>query len=141
MNILLAVDGSETSVRAAEKLVATLGWYKEPPSVDLLTVHLPVPKFGHLGTVITHEMIEHYYEDETAAAMTPVARVLDAAKVPYRRHVAIGQIAESIVAQAKALHSDLIFMGTRGRGAIATMLGSTAVKVLHLAAVPVVLVH
>jgi nucleotide-binding universal stress UspA family protein len=36
----------------------------------------------------------------------------------------------------------MIYMGTRGMGAVSGLvMGSTATKVLHLASVPVVLVH
>jgi nucleotide-binding universal stress UspA family protein len=142
VRILLAVDGSESSVRAARKLVDTLDWYKERPAIELLTVHLPIPKFGHMGSVITHEMVERYYREETEAAVTPVAKVLDAAGAPYTTHVVVGPIAPSIVEQAAALGCDLIYMGTRGHGGLANMvLGSTATKVLHLAKSPVVLIH
>lgn len=44
LKVLLPVDGSANATRATEKLIETLGWYKEQPRVDLLAVHLPVPR-------------------------------------------------------------------------------------------------
>jgi len=62
--------------------------------------------------------------------------------VKYTVHTVVGSIAESIVEQAKQSGSDMIYMGTRGMTALSGMvLGSVATKVLHLAHVPVVLVH
>jgi len=142
VRILLAVDGSEPSARAAAKVAETIGWYTETPRVDVLTVHLPVPKFGHMGSVVTHEMVERHYTEESEAALAPTRKVLDAAGVKYTSHRAVGPIAETIVAQAQALGADQIVMGTRGLSAISNMVvGSIATKVLHLATVPVVLVR
>ena len=41
LNVLLAVDGSDASNRGVKKLVETASWYREKPTVHLLTVHLP----------------------------------------------------------------------------------------------------
>jgi nucleotide-binding universal stress UspA family protein len=140
VRVLLAVDGSEASTRAATQLVKSLGWYKAPPEIDLLTVHLPVPKLHNMGVVVTHEMIERHYGEESAAALAPVRAVLDAAGIKYGVHRAVGPIAETIVAQATERGADIICMGTRGMNAVSNMvLGSVATKVLHVAKVPVLL--
>ena len=55
---------------------------------------------------------------------------------------AVGSIAETIIDQAKRSDSDMICMGTRGMTALASMaLGSVATRVLHLAEIPVMLIH
>jgi nucleotide-binding universal stress UspA family protein len=87
-------------------------------------------------------MIQRYYDDECAAMLAPAKAVLDAAGLKYGVHVRVGPVAESIVDQATKSHSDLICMGTRGMTALSNMvLGSVATRVLHLAHIPVVLVH
>ena len=54
----------------------------------------------------------------------------------------VGPIAESIVDQARQSGSNMIYMGTRGMTALANvLLGSVATRVLHLAHIPVVLIH
>ncbi len=142
MKILLAVDGSETSAKAAAKLAESVGWFKEPPQIDVLTVHLPVPMFAHMGVVVTQEMLDRHYSEESLAALAPVRKVLDAAGVKYTAMRAVGPIAESIVDHAKHHGVDMIYMGTRGMTALSSaMMGSIATKVVHLATVPVVLVH
>jgi nucleotide-binding universal stress UspA family protein len=142
IKVLLPVDGSASATRATRTLLATLDWYKERPEIDLLAVHLPVPHVPHMGVVVTHDMLVRYYDEECEKMLAPSRHLLDAAGVKYRVHKLTGQIAETIVAQAKALSSDMIYMGTRGMSALANMaMGSVATRVLHLAQTPVVLVH
>ena len=57
LKVLIPVDGSECSRRATRKLVEMLGWCKEPPQIDLLAVHLPVPRFTNMSVVVSDEMI------------------------------------------------------------------------------------
>lgn len=142
LKVLLAVDGSESAIRATQKLIDTRGWYKEQPRIDLLAVHLPVHRFPNMGLVVSNEMIERYYAEETEDLLTPSKALLDAAGVRYTPHRRVGPIAESIVEQAKQFGSDMIYMGTRGQTALTNMmLGSVAIRVLHLAHIPVVLIH
>jgi nucleotide-binding universal stress UspA family protein len=142
LKVLIPVDGSDCSRRATRKLVEMLGWYKEPPHIDLLAVHLPVPRFPNMSVVVSDEMIERYYDEESAQMLAPSKAILDAAGVGYSVHMRVGPIAETIVDQASKSGSDMIYMGTRGMTALSSMvLGSVATRVLHLARIPVVLIH
>ena len=142
LRVLLPVDGSESATRATQELIKTFGWYKEQPTVDLLAVHLPVHRFPNMSVVISNEMIERYYAEECEDMLAPSKKALDAAGVKYTAHTLVGAIAESIVEQAKQSGSDMIYMGTRGMTALSNMvLGSVTTRVLHLAHIPVVLIH
>lgn len=142
LKVLLPVDGSKSAARATKALVKTLGWYKSSPQIDLLAVHLPVPRLHNMGLVVSKQMLERYYAEESAAMLAPSKKILDAAKVKYTAHTAVGSIAETIIEQAKQSDSDMICMGTRGMSALASMaLGSVAARVLHLADIPVMLIH
>lgn len=142
LKVLLPVDGSKHSTRAVKRLVETLSWYKSRPQVTLLAVHMPVPRFANMDIVVSNSMVERYYADECRAMLSPGMKVLSAAGVKYKAIAVVGSIAESIVAHAKRSGSDMIYMGTRGMTALPSMvLGSIATKVLHLAHIPVVLVH
>jgi nucleotide-binding universal stress UspA family protein len=56
-------------------------------------------------------------------------------------HAQLGHAAEAIIELADRLQCDHIVMATHGRGALADLLlGSTTVRVVHLAHMPVVLV-
>jgi nucleotide-binding universal stress UspA family protein len=142
LKCLLPVDGSSNAVRATQKLVDSLGWYKEPPRIDLLAVHLPVPRFPNMELVVSESMIERYYRDEWESMLAPSRKVLDVAGVKYSEHTRVGSIAESIMEHAAQAGSDMIYMGTRGMTALSNMvLGSVATRVIHLATIPVVLIH
>jgi len=58
--ILLAVDGSECALRATRKLVETVMLYQEVPHIDLVTVHLPVPRVPNMHLFVNEEMIQRY---------------------------------------------------------------------------------
>ena len=127
---------------ATERLIETLGWYKEQPKIDLLAVHLPVPRFPNMGIVVSDEMLERYYHEECEEMLAPSKKALDAAGMKYTAHTLVGPIAEGIIDQAKQSASNMIYMGTRGMTALSNMaLGSVATRVLHLAHIPVVQIH
>lgn len=142
LKLLLPVDGSPSALNATRKLIDTLVWYREAPAIELCTVHLPLPRVGNAGAFISKEMVQKYYEEESDAMLKPSREVLDAAGVGYTVHRLVGPIAESIVERAKQSGSDMIYMGTRGMSALANMaMGSVATRVLHLAHIPIVLIH
>ncbi|MCC6192969.1 MAG: universal stress protein [Burkholderiales bacterium] len=142
MRLLLAVDGSECSLRATHHVIATAGLYREPLHVELVTVHLPVPKIGGFsGAVLKPSMIDDYYKDEGNAALAASRKALDQAGVAYTPHILVGDIAETIAAHAKSTGCREICIGTRGMTALGSLvLGSVAARVVHVATVPVVLV-
>lgn len=142
MKILLAVDGSKHALRAVDCLIEHADWYREKPTVELVTVHLPVPKLPRMGMVVGKNQIQRYYEDEGQAALAAAKRKLGAAGIEYRASILVGRIAEAIVQQAAKTRCDLIFVGTHGRTAAGNaLLGSTATKVLHISKTPVLLVR
>lgn len=141
VKILHPVDGSENVVRATRQLLVMLPWYKEPPTIELLAVTLPVPHFPHMGMVVSHETIERFHTEDADAMLAPSMAVLDAAGVRYTTRRRIGPIAETIVDQATQAGADLLLIGARGHTALVNMImGSVASRVLHLASTPVLLV-
>jgi nucleotide-binding universal stress UspA family protein len=140
--ILLAVDGSPHALRTAKKLAQNAAWYREPPRVHLLYVHLPVPEVHGLHHVVSREALHRFYKEEGEAALKGCKKLLDRAKISYEAEIDVGQVAETIVSRARKTGCDMIYMGTRGMTAIENMLlGSVATKVLHLSPIPVVLVR
>ena len=140
MKILLAVDGSKHAVRAVDCLVEHADWYRDKPTVELVTVHLPVPKLPRMGLVVGKNQIQRYYQEEGEAALAPAKKRLDAAGIEYKASILVGRVAEAIVQQATKTRCDLIFVGTHGRTATGNaLLGSTATKVLHISKTPVLL--
>ena len=141
MKVLLAVDGSSSALDAVKYLLQHLDWASARPEVELVTVHLPVPKLPGLGKVVGKGQIEKYYGDEGAERLAPARKLLDRAGVKHRDRVLVGPVAETIVSYAKRSGCDVILIGNRGMTAAANMLlGSVASKVLHLSTIPVLLV-
>ena len=142
MKILIAVDGSKNSLHAVQCLVDHAGWYRSKPEVELLTVHLPVPKLPRMGLAVGKSQLQEYYAEEGAAQLAPAKRKLDAAGIKYKATVLVGPVAESIVKRAKDARCDIIYIGTRGMSDLGkALVGSTANKVVHIADIPVLLVR
>jgi nucleotide-binding universal stress UspA family protein len=141
MKILLAVDGSKPSLDAVDCLIEHAGWYRAKPQVELVTVHLPVPKLPRMGMAVGKEQIAKYYQEEGEANLAAAKKKLDAARVGYRQQVLVGPIAETIVKHAKDSGCDLICIGSRGMSELGKMLlGSTVTRVMQLSALPLLLV-
>lgn len=139
MKILLAVDGSEHSLKAVVALIGYVKALRERPELHLVHVHPPIPI-----ALATHhfskETLDQYYREEGEVALAEAAAMLDAVGLAYARHLHVGHPAETIVKLAGELGCDLLCLGTRGRGPLAgALMGSVAVQVLHLASVPVLL--
>ncbi len=141
MKILLAVDGSKPSLDAVDLLVKHAGQLSAKPEIELVTVHLPVPKLPRMGMAVGKEQLAKYYEEEGEANLAAAKKRLDAAGMAYKSRVLVGPIAETLVKAAGEAKCDLICMGSRGMSELGkALLGSTATKVLNLAAVPVLMV-
>jgi nucleotide-binding universal stress UspA family protein len=137
MKILVAVDGSKPSLKAVQLLIDHCDWYREAPEVELLAVHLPVPKVGHLNKA----QLERYYQEEGEGMLKAAKKKLDAAGIAYQARVLVGPVAETLVKHARDKRCELIYIGTRGMSELGkALVGSTATKVLHISDVPVLLV-
>jgi nucleotide-binding universal stress UspA family protein len=141
VRILLAVDGSKNSLDAVQLLIDHADWYRDKPAVELVTVHLPVPKLPRMGAAVGKKQIEDYYREEGGERLAKAKRKLDAAGIAYQPHVLVGPVAESLVQHAKTRRCDLIYIGTRGMSDLGkAFVGSTANKVVQISNVPVLLV-
>jgi nucleotide-binding universal stress UspA family protein len=141
MKILVAVDGSKPSLKAVQLLIDHSDWYRSPPDVELVTVHLPVPKLPRMGIAVGKGQIERYYREEGEAMLAAAKKKLDGAGIRYQASVLVGPVAETLVKHAKDRRCDLIYIGTRGMSELGkALIGSAATKVLHISDVPVLLV-
>ena len=95
-----------------------------------------------MGSFVSKEMIQKYYDDECAEMLAPSRQLLEAAAIACTFKGLTGPVAETIVEHASQAGSSMIYMGTRGMSALANMaLGSVTTRVLHLCHIPVVLIH
>lgn len=143
MRILLAIDGSVSSDRATE-LVASFPLPADSvirvvsvhePHMDVLAMSWASVGPGRAGRVETEEQADARHHREA----------IDRAEIALRRpgvkvegFLIRGRPASAITDEASAFQADLIVLGSRGHGAITTMvLGSTASEIVDHAPCPV----
>lgn len=138
-NVLVPVDRSESATRAV-RWVSSLLAGQPGARVQLLHVQPAVDAWevrSHLGA----DDIARLQASNAATVLDPAAVVVRAAGVPVDSHAAVGDIATRVAEHVHTLHCDAIVMGTRGLGPVQSLLlGSTALKVIHLADVPITLI-
>jgi len=140
MKVLIPIDGSASALRAVEHVIESRVWLKETPQVFLLNVQWKLAS-GNVKLFINQETINEYYREQGVAALALAREKLDAAKLAYTYHISVGTPAEAIVQYAQEQQIDQITMGAQGQNTLSTLLlGSVVSKVLHLAAMPVLII-
>ena len=133
--VLVATDGSERA-RVALDLVAAMRL--EPgTAVEILDVYEPLM----LGIEIPPETLVALERDTTAGIAADLEKAKARLASPSRCVETVmrrGRAPSEVVRESEATKSDLIVLGSRGRGPIATMLlGSVAAEVVDRAHCPV----
>jgi nucleotide-binding universal stress UspA family protein len=137
--ILIATDGSpsaQEAIRYGIELAADQGatatFVLAVPAVDVV----PTSGFGFTGAV-PHELTEHDREP-----LDEARELAEEAGVTAHTRLLRGDPVDEIVAYADTLYADLIVVGSRGHGAVASaLLGSVSHGVLREARRPVLVVR
>jgi nucleotide-binding universal stress UspA family protein len=137
--ILIATDGSPASQEAvrfglelAEEQGSELVFAHVVPAVD-------VAPGGGFGMTVAHP---HDLTEEDWNPLELAAALAGEHGIPARKVMLRGNAVDEIVAYADTIDADLIVVGSRGHGAIAsTLLGSVSRGVLHEAHRPVLVVR
>ncbi len=141
MKILIAVDGSECSLRAARFAVEHADWLRERPTLVLLNVQEPVLA-GRVAAYMSHDEIEGLYAKAADEALAAASGLLRSAGIDFETATRVGEAGEAIAGFAASGGFDLIVMGSHGYGALGNVvMGSVATKVLAHTRVPVLLVR
>ncbi len=140
LKILIAVDGSEHANRAIEA-VGKMAKSSLALQATLVCVS-PEPIFYGNYTVATIEKIGEDQKRQQDDILNKAHTLARSQGISFDEPVrTYGVIANEIVRIAKAREVDQIAMGTRGMGAIGSvLLGSVAQRVIHQSPVPVLLV-
>ena len=142
LKFLVPVDGSEPSEQAVKQLLRYLGWIEPEVELHLLNVQPPLPYGRRVSSVVGHNRIAQYQQEEGLAALKSARAVLDKAGLGYKYSVSVGEPADAIVEYAKGKGCDQILMSTQGMGSLSGLvMGSVATKVVHLSPVPVLLIR
>jgi len=136
--VLVPIDGSESAERAIAYALAELD-----PTTEILLLHVipPMRIYGEVAVYVGEAQAHQIAEAHSHEVLDPIlARVRDTGR-PSRSLLIEGDVAETIARVAKDQQCKSIVMGTRGLGAIASLvMGSVAMKVVHLVEVPVTLI-
>ena len=136
---LVPVDGSAAAHRAVRHVVALARLY---PAIEAVLLNVqPDIDDWEVRSVLTKNEVEAMEECRGGDTLERDRGLLTAAGVRFTPLVEIGPAAEIIVRVAGEQGCDGIVMGTRGLGAMSSMLlGSVSSRVLHLSELPITLV-
>jgi nucleotide-binding universal stress UspA family protein len=122
--ILIAVDGSEVSERALERVTR---FVKEGAEVALVTVARPIYRHPpYTGYADPKD------EEEQRQVLYAARDVLDREGIAAMGLAPVGDPADEILKAAKHFEAELIVMGARSLGTVKRLvLGSVSTKVMH----------
>jgi nucleotide-binding universal stress UspA family protein len=137
--ILLAVDGSP-SCASAVGYVKALCDARMPVEIRILNVQRPIVS-GNVRRLLSQETIENYWQKESEPVLDGARLEIHRAGLKWETQMRVGHPGDTIVKDAKHWGATRIVMGTRGLAALGSVvLGSTALRVIHLSEIPVTLV-
>jgi nucleotide-binding universal stress UspA family protein len=139
-NILVAVDGSADAQQALVQAIDLAG--SQNARLTLFSAVAAPPSVAYVGVSgdVTANLIREAEAEAEAILRTAVERVPDDVSVAT---VLSGEpVRLALVSQIHAGGHDLVVMGSRGRGALrSVLLGSVSHYVLNHSPVPVLIVH
>jgi nucleotide-binding universal stress UspA family protein len=140
MKILLPVDGSEYTKRMLGYVAAHDELFGPGHDYTVFTAVPPVPV--HATRFLDRGALDAYYQEQADGVLNTVRAYANQKGWKVQTRHAVGEPAPEIAALAKSGKFELVVMGTRGQGALGTMiLGSVSNGVLARCDTPVLLIR
>jgi len=137
--VWVGIDGSGASQKAARMAAEIAGRFGAELTLAYVVPRLLLPPDAYGLTVAEVEAEHRSHADEVVRA---ARAALGPAGTAARAEVLYGPPAETLAEGAAAAGADLLVVGSRGHGAVArVLLGSTSDRVVHVSALPVLVVH
>ncbi|HSP20965.1 MAG TPA: universal stress protein [Planococcus sp. (in: firmicutes)] len=134
--ILLAVDGSDHSIRAAEQAIKIAA-----PSTDSQVTIVFVADHANAKNEVLHSGSSMELDLQRRKKMQPVEKTLAAENIKYKVKILHGTPGPAIVEYANKEKFDILVIGSRGLNSLQEMvLGSVSHKVVKRANCPVLIV-
>ena len=136
---LIAIDGSQPSLRALEYAIQDAATRKDAPHIYLVNVQPALSP--NVTRFIDGKTVDAFHRDNGAENLAAAKERLGATGLSFSSHVMVGEAAPSLVKFAQDKGCSMIIIGTHGFGTmIGMVMGSVATKVVHLSSVPVLLI-
>ncbi|HEU4773373.1 MAG TPA: universal stress protein [Lysobacter sp.] len=140
MKILLAVDGSENSTRAAQFVVKLAKNLAEPPKITLL--HVDPPLLQAVSVKLGAQGTQDYHADNSRYALKGARAVLTRGKLQFEQLALVDDADKAIIKISTKQRADMIVMGSRGLNALSGLfMGSLTTKVVAQSGIPVTVVR
>jgi len=138
--ILVAIDGSETALRALDFAVQQAS-HSPAAELHVLNVQPTLSNYTAAEIYVTAERIHQVAAERAHAILEAAAERLTTVGGSFKLEQTEGDAAETIARRAAELGCESITMGTHGLSSFGILfMGSVAQRVVHYATLPVTLV-
>jgi nucleotide-binding universal stress UspA family protein len=138
--ILVAIDGSDTALRALDFAARQAG-YAPTAELHVLTIQPATAASTAWEIYVSAERLQQIAAERSKAILEAAAERLKGASFAIKLEQIAGEPAETIARRAEELGCESIIMGTHGLGKFGVLImGSVAQRVMHQATLPVTLV-
>jgi nucleotide-binding universal stress UspA family protein len=139
-NILVAIDGSPDSEQALAEAIDLAESEHTRLTLFSAVVAPAAVAYAGMSGAVTATLVHDAQADTEAILRKAVERVPD--QVSVSTVLSSEPVRPALLSQIKTGRHDLVIMGSRGRGAVrSVLLGSVSHYVLHHSPVPVLIVH
>ncbi|OJX03289.1 MAG: universal stress protein UspA [Burkholderiales bacterium 70-64] len=140
MKLLVAIDGSKNSLRAAKYALQLVEALREGGSITLISVHDDTA-LRHARRFVGKQAVTDYLRELSEEDLGEARKLLEKAGREHETLILTGQVAGAIAKAADDGKFDLLVLGSKGRGGLKDLLiGSVARRVSEISKVPVLLV-
>lgn len=137
MKVLVAVDGSPTSLKAVQHVVRLFG---DALLLTLINVH-PDEHLKRFAATVGKDAVEGYVGDMHTADLKESKAWLDANKIRYDVMLGRGAPAQTVAESAADGKFDLVVIGAKGRNSVADLvIGSMVTRLISISKVPVLVI-
>ena len=141
MKLLVAVDGSKSSLSAARYAAKLASSMRGHNHITLLSVH-DDSALKLFKSYVPKGVIGDFLRELSEKDLALSRKALDKAGIAHDMAIRYGDITAQILEEIQSSGCDMIVLGSKGRGTVKNLLvGSVAQKVLANASVPVLLVR